>query len=210
MLARVALLSLGAVGLAGAIGAPLASQPVPMEDALSAADVSAIVRTAVGSLNDPSLAAAVVDRAGSILAVYARQGASPFAPDQAVSLARTGAFFSNDHAPLSSRTVRFISGIHFPPGIPNTANAALYGIENTNRGCSAGTVDAAFTALPRPRSWQAASAGLSCDPSDTRGCSLGITTGKADLRDTGVFDATVNPGGMPLYRNGRLLGGVGV
>jgi len=214
MFARVALLSLGLVGVAGALGAqvgtPFASQPLSAEDALSAADVSAIVRTAVSSLNDPSLAAAVVDRAGNILAVYARPDASPLAPDQAVSLARTGAFFSNDHAPLSSRTVRFISGIHFPPDIQNTANAPLYGIENTNRGCSAGTVDAEFTTVPRTRSWQASSAGLSCDPSDTRGCSLGITTGKADLQDTGGFDATVNPGGMPLYRNGRLIGGVGV
>ena len=54
---------------------------------------------------------------------------------EAVSLARTGAFFSNDAAPLSSRTVRFISGIHFPPGVRNTPNGALYGIELTNRGC---------------------------------------------------------------------------
>ena len=210
MFARVALVCITAFGVAGMISAPLASQPIPAEDTLSAADVSAIVRTAVTSLDDPSLAVAVVDRAGNILAVYARPGAAPVAPDQAVSLARTGAFFSNDHAPLSSRTVRFISGIHFPPDIQNTANAPLYGIENTNRGCSAGTVDAAFTALPRPRSWQAGLAGLTCQPSDTRGCSPGITTGKANLQDTGGFDATVNPGGTPLYRNGRLLGGVGV
>ena len=53
----------------------------------------------------------------------------------AVALARTTSFFSNDQAPLSSRTVRFISGIHFPPGIAYTSNAPLYGIENTNRGC---------------------------------------------------------------------------
>ena len=53
----------------------------------------------------------------------------------AVALARTTSFFSNDQAPLSSRTVRFISGIHFPPGIDFTGNAPLYGIENTNRGC---------------------------------------------------------------------------
>jgi len=59
--------------------------------------------------------------------------------DLAVSLARTAAFFSNDQAPLSSRTVRFISGIHFPPGIANTASADLYGIENTNRGCTLST-----------------------------------------------------------------------
>ena len=52
-----------------------------------------------------------------------------------VGLARTAAFFSNNQAPLSTRTVRFISGVHFPPGIRYTGNAALYGIENTNRGC---------------------------------------------------------------------------
>src|SRR5258708_16876237 len=58
------------------------------------------------------------------------------ANDLAVALARTGAFFSNDQAPLSSRTVRFISGIHFPAGIANQPNADLYGLENTNRGCT--------------------------------------------------------------------------
>ena len=81
------------------------------------------------------------------------------ADELAVSLARTGAFFSNDQAPLSSRTVRFISGVHFPPGVMNAPNAALYGIENTNRGCTlstslAATVPPATTiggAQPRPR-----------------------------------------------------------
>jgi hypothetical protein len=94
------------------------------------------------------MAVAVVDRTGQILGVYDRPGADLRTQDIAVSLARTGAFFSNNAAPLSSRTVRFISGIHFPPGVPNTGNAALYGIENTNRGCSAGTQEALFTALP--------------------------------------------------------------
>src|SRR5208337_3802182 len=62
-------------------------------------------------------------------------GASVNVNDLAVALARTAAYFSNDQAPLSSRTVRFISGIHFPPGVTNTQPAPLYGIENTNRGC---------------------------------------------------------------------------
>ena len=199
-----------AIGLAALAGTPLTSQSLPAGDVLSAADASAVVRTALSSVDDPSLTVAVVDRTGKILGLYARPGATPAAPDQAVSLARTGAFFSNDHAPLSSRTVRFISGVHFPPDIQNAANAALYGIENTNRGCSAGTSEADFTALPRPRAWQADIAALPCQPSDTRGCSPGITTGKSNLRDTGGFAATVNPGGTPLYRNGRLLGGVGV
>jgi hypothetical protein len=42
--------------------------------------------------------------------------------------------FSNDQA-LSRRTVRFISGVHFPPGVAMAPTADLYGIENTNRGC---------------------------------------------------------------------------
>ena len=202
--------------LAATLMAPFRPTVVAADDVLSAADAAAVIRTALGALGDASLAVAVVDRAGQILGVSARSGAAPRTPDEAVSLARTGAFFSNDHAPLSSRTVRFISGIHFPPDIPNTANAALYGIENTNRGCSIGTQDAAFTALPRPRAIQGTVTDspqaqvLPCQASDPRGCSPGITTGKANLNDTGGFGATVNPGGMPLYRNGRLLGGVGV
>ncbi len=192
------------------------STAIAADDVLSAADVAAVTRTALTALSDASLAVAVVDRTGQILAVSARGGAAQPTPDQAVSLARTGAFFSNDHAPLSSRTVRFLSGVHFPPDIQNTANAPLYGIENTNRGCSIGTQDAAFTLLPRPRAIQGTLTDpppvevLPCQPSDTRGCSPGVTTGKANLRDTGGFDNTVNPGGQPLYRNGRLLGGVGV
>ena len=186
--------------------APLVLRAFAADEVLSAADAAAVMRTAITALDDSTLAVAVVDRTGQVLAAFARPGAASRAPDEAVALARTGAFFSNDHAPLSSRTVRFISGIHFPPDIRNTGNAALYGIENTNRGCSAGTQDAVFTALPRPRALQA----LPCRPSDTRGCSPGIVTGKATLTDTGGFAATVNPGGTPLYRNGRLVGGVGV
>ena len=66
---------------------------------------------------------AVVDRAGFVLGVFRTQNAPATAlanfgqtldaNDVAVALARTGAFFSNDQAPLSSRTVRFISGDSF-------------------------------------------------------------------------------------------------
>ena len=52
---------------------------------------------------------------GRVLAVYRGIDASPANDDLAVGLARTAAFFSNDQAPLSSRTVRFVSGVHFPP-----------------------------------------------------------------------------------------------
>ena len=100
------------------------------------------------SVNAP-MVVAVADRAGNILAVFETSGAPTTstgnfgqtvpADELAVALARTAAFFSNDQAPLSSRTVRFISGIHFPPGVAGTPNADLYGIENTNRGCTLST-----------------------------------------------------------------------
>ena len=43
--------------------------------------------------------------------------------------------------------------------------------------------------------------------------SVGITTGKADVFDTGQDDLNavpVNPGGIPIYRGGKVIGGVGV
>lgn len=203
---------------------------------LTADDVRAVLTTAAAALGDDTLAAAVVDRTGNILGVYVRPGTGARTPDIAVSLARTGAMFANDQAPLSSRTVRFISGIHFPPGVRNTSTAALYGVENINRGCTVDDAgDAIFNApFPRPVSIEGAfgsGAGglpLPCEPSDTRGCarggpmrdldgrpleSVGITTGKADVRDTGQdHPATVpvNPGGIPIYRDGKVIGGVGV
>jgi hypothetical protein len=114
----------------------------------------------------------------------------------AVSLARTAAFFSNDQAPLSSRTVRFISGIHFPPGITGTPNRPLYGIENTNRGCTLSTNFIVGQSAPPARSITGATTGL------------GVTTGKADVNDSDPN--AVNPGGVPLFRDGILVGGIGV
>ncbi len=201
------------------VGTQSGSQPA----LLRASDVSAILNAGIVSLSDPTLAVAVVDRAGSILGVSARSDATAATHNEAVSLARTGAFFSNDQAPLSSRTVRFISGIHFPPGVRNTPNAALYGIENTNRGCQLDQLgDAVFNQpLVRPRSiagtFGPTGAGqiaepLPCRPSDTSGCSPGITTGKSDIKDGAGLPlmVPVNPGGLPLYRGGRVIGGIGV
>jgi uncharacterized protein GlcG (DUF336 family) len=197
------------------------------DQVLSAGEVLSILTSAATAIGDETMSIAVVDRGGRILGVYARSGADAFAPDTAVTTARTAALFSNANAPLSTRTVRFISGIHFPPGVPNTPNAALYGIENTNRGCQLNAQDTA--PFERPRSIAGsglAGAPLACNPSDTRGCALGnpiglpfravtrqvgFSTGKNDVLDTGApLDVPVNPGGFALYRNGRVVGAVGV
>ena len=220
----------------------LFSQNLPSDRAggnaqiLVADDVRAVLTTAAAALADDTMAAAVVDRTGGILGVYARTGGGAATPDVAVSLARTAAMFSHDQAPLSSRTVRYISGIHFPPGVKNTPSAALYGVENINRGCTVDVQgDAVFNQpFPRPTSIAGAfgdGAGgtpLPCNPADSRGCarggpildeagqplpSVGITTGKSDVFDTGQdrLDAVpVNPGGIPIYRGGKVVGGVGV
>jgi uncharacterized protein GlcG (DUF336 family) len=226
----------------GVIAVPLLSQNTPGDRAggdaqiLTAEDVLAVLNVAATALGSDTMAAAVVDRTGAILGVYTRPGAAERTPDIAATLARSGAMFANDQAPLSSRTVRFISGIHFPPGVRNTPTAALYGVENINRGCRVDIAVAGIfrTPVPRPTSIAGtfgAGAGipaLPCEPSDTRGCarggpmldlegrelsSVGITTGKADVLDSGQTSPAsvpVNPGGIPIYRGGRVIGGVGV
>ena len=181
------------------------SAPPPATAALSAADVQNIVQGAAEAADVASMVIAVVDRVGNVLAVYRKPGAGTSATgnfgatvdvnDLAVALARTAAYFSNDAAPLSSRTVRFISGIHYPPGVANTVNAALYGIENTNRGCTLATNYLAG---------QAVQPSLSLGG----GTGLGVITGKADLVDSDPN--AVNPGGVPIFRNGVVVGGVGV
>src|SRR6266436_3063606 len=140
----------GVVSMLDLGSARLASQQMPRggpAQTLTPDDVTAIINASASAISDGGMAVAVVDRAGTILGVYAR-GAAASTPDVAVSLARTTAYFSNDQAPLSSRTVRFISGIHFPAGIKNTGNAALYGVENINRGCALDADDALYRLAP--------------------------------------------------------------
>jgi len=204
--AIAAALTLGASGCGGIVG-PLTSAPPPSSvQNLTAADVTALSQAAAQAADPNTMVIAVVDRAGNILGVFRKPSAPALAAgdfsaqvdtsELAVSLARTAAFFSNDQAPLSSRTVRFLSGIHFPPGIADTPNAPLYGIENSNRGCTLSTNFIAGQSLPPARSISGATTGL------------GMATGKSDVNDS---DSTaVNPGGVPLFRGGSLVGGIGV
>src|SRR5258708_27559518 len=138
---RKIMLALGVLltsGIAGALAMLLfgcagsstnvAPPPAPAVQALQVADVQNIVTAAVNSVN-VDMVIAVVDRAGFVLGVFRTQNAPVATPGNfgsvqdadyvAVALARPAAFFSNDQAPLSSRTVRFISGIPFPPAAMN-------------------------------------------------------------------------------------------
>src|SRR5580704_14604467 len=197
-------LALLLLGCGGGGSTPTPPPPVATVQPLQVADVQNIVQAAVNSMN-VDMVVAVVDRAGFVLGVFRTQnapataignfGQSLDANDVAVALARTGAFFSNDQAPLSSRTVRFISGIHFPPGVTNQPPADLYGIENTNRGCTL-VSGAAFQNQIPPSLALGGSVGL------------GVLTGKADAMDSNP--QAVNPGGVPVFYQNVVVGGVGV
>lgn len=187
---------------------------------LSAADVEAVLLETARVFDIP-YTVAVTNREGVVLGVFEKTGAPPTTtslinfkfrldaggnqvlsppegtPDVAIALARTASFFSNNQAPLSSRTVRFISGIHFPPGIKNTPNAALYGIENTNRGCFLSNDYLPGKEIPR-------SLRLNGDPG------IGVVTGKRDVGDSIPYPSVLNPGGIPIYSGTKVLGGVGV
>lgn len=209
MMIRVSLTLMAIVGLYGCGG--LGGTPNPPaangigQGVLTSAEVQGVVQRAAQSINS-NMSIAVSDRTGRLLAVFRKFGANPSSinarkqlvpnddDETAAGLARTAAFFSHNQAPLSSRTVRFISGAHFPPGVSNAANAPLYGIENTNRG--APTPPGLDVLFPAP---------VSID--GTRP-SKGIVTGKTDVMDS---DPTaVNPGGVPIYKGGQMAGGVGI
>jgi uncharacterized protein GlcG (DUF336 family) len=185
--------------------AQLAVPPGGPTSPLTAGEVTAVITAAAAALSNDTLVIAVVDREGNILGLFRKNGAPATVNillanrrldvncnELAVSLARTGAFFSNDQAPLSSRTVQFISREHFPPifafdgtvtGAKNTPPGALWDIENTNKGC---TLSAAYNA------------GMEITPP------LSV-----DRTTTGLGIAAL-PGGVPLFKMGKVVGGVGV
>ena len=148
---------------------------------LSVDEVRAIVAYAAGI--SPGASVVVSDRPGNILAIYPGAGSNADV-ERALSLARTGAFFSSFGTPLSSRTVRYISRANFPEGIPNQPAGALFGIEATNRGCNLNVSYLPGQSFPQ------------------------LLNATGDGYGLGI--ATV-PGGAPLFRNGEnVVGGIGV
>ena len=151
---------------------------------LTSDEVQTLVTNAALAAAGDGMAIVVVDRPGNPLAIFRRSQTSDADVEKALSLARTGAFFSSQRTPLGSRTVRSISRVNFPEGIPNQPSGALYGIENTNRGCDFNVQFLPGQAVPR----------------------LLNATGDG----YGLGMATV-PGGVTLFRNGEtVVGGIGV
>ncbi len=184
----------------------------PAQEALTVSEVQQILAQAVGEAqarNKPAIIS-VVDRVGNVLAVFRMNGApmrmltsrrtatgriaNPGIDAQglevdatmgAISKAVTGAYLSSSGNAFTTRTASMIVQEHFPPA-PNTPgleSGPLFGVQ--------------FSQLP-------------CSDLNTR-----FVTGNAGAAAfTGPkrspLGLAADPGGLPLYKNGVVVGGIGV
>ena len=112
-------------------------------ETLSADEVDTLLKRASAVSASQDAIIAIVDRGGNILGVRMESGVSSsitssdalktFAIDGALAKARTGAFFGNNQAPLTSRTVEFISQTTMTERVVNStpdgvsADSSLFG-----------------------------------------------------------------------------------
>jgi uncharacterized protein GlcG (DUF336 family) len=137
---------------------------------------------------------AVVDREGFVLGVWSL-APSPSALDvfDAITKAGTAAFLSSDQHAFTSRTAGFIVQQNFPPGIKNRPTGPLVGVNFSSMTFS----DVNFFKDPRGYSPLAYGGG------GTNG------TPVVPLALSAISGLAGSPGGVPLFKNGKLVGGVG-
>jgi uncharacterized protein GlcG (DUF336 family) len=176
----------------------LAARPACAQ--LTLADVQTVVAQAVsravaltGSPLATNAVIALADREGWVLGVWAlntnSSSADPLVAD-AIAKAGSAAFLSSDNNAFSSRTAGDIVQQHFPPGIANTAPGPLVGVNFSQLAFSD------INKLKAPGSVI------------SYGSSPGLTLVPPPLPITGGLAGT--PGGVPLYKNGLLVGAIGV
>jgi uncharacterized protein GlcG (DUF336 family) len=171
---------------------------------LTEADVRRIITQAAtrAAQISPRSVIAVTDREGYVLGVWNVRGGMTSTGEIAtcVSKAGTAAFLSSDQNAFTSRTAGFIIQQHFPPGVNNTPTGPLVGVGLSNLFFSDVNhfkrLDGHYSPVPYP---PCTITGLPCGPSPG-------TLGSPILGTS--LDGS--PGGVPLYKNGHLVGGVGV
>jgi uncharacterized protein GlcG (DUF336 family) len=188
---------------------------------LTTADVGGIIAQVVQEAKARKKPAtiAIVDRLGAVLAVYRMAGAPatlpvetnpkgqnanelvdglsgvssvtiqgkryPIVPTQMEALAKaiTGAYLSSSHGnAFSTRTASQIVQDHYNPGTENAASGPLYGTQ--------------FSSLP-------------CSDLMMR-FDAAIPTSATQGPHRSPLGLAGDPGGFPLYKNGELVGGIGV
>ncbi len=189
-----------AASVQGCTGGCAAATPT----ALTIAEVNRILSQAVQEAQARGMPAtiAVVDRSGNVLAVYKMTGAPGFTisggrgvvgglegvnivPSEygAISKAITGAYLSSEGNAFSTRTASQIVQENFNPGEIGSPGGPLFGVQFSSLSCSdvVGT-----TAVPKP-----------------------IVNPLAGPKPS-PLGLAADPGGLPLYKNGIVVGGIGV
>jgi uncharacterized protein GlcG (DUF336 family) len=184
---------------------PNAPEPTPTAPPpvfLAQSDVDTIVVQAVNQANALGAPAtiAVVDRVGNVLALTQMagapleaivtsgrgvngglEGAMPPTMLEAISKAVTGAYLSSQGNAFSTRTANQIIQQNFNPGVMDNPSGPLFGVQFSQLFCSD------FN-MPAPSTMGATSVGPHYSP-------LGFAA---------------DSGGLPIYKNGILVGGIGV
>ena len=129
---------------------------------------------------------AVVDTQGNVLGVFRMEDGTNFSYDIAVQKARTAALFSDDTHAFTPRAIGFMSQKFFPIGID--------------------------TGLPGPLSKFQDKLSFGDQFSELQQLAGGDPTFLGqNLKNTPFHNGvTIFPGGVPLYKNGVLVGAVGV
>lgn len=173
---------------------------------LSAGDVERVISRAVAEANalDGAATIAVVDRVGNVLGVFRMTGAEEFvtvtsthelgapvvggledlnfipATLAAIAKAVTGAYLSTTQNAFTTRTASQIIQENFNPGERDVPSGPLFGVQ--------------FSQLPCSDFSQRFSAGAP----------VGVGPHRSPL------GLSADPGGLPLYINGEVVGGIGV
>jgi len=208
---------------------PFIAGTAPSTNALTASDVGTIITHAAQQANitraairqplgsNARVTIAVVDTAGIVLGVFRQQDAPVFGFDVAVQKARTATFFSGANAATALRTAGFGSyvdraaadGLRFDGTVAFTDRATGFlhrpffpdGINDT----AAGPFSTALA------DWSPFNDGLQLDLVKTNflasviGPAVPCTSIPALPNGIQIF-----PGSVPLYKNGVLVGGIGI
>ncbi len=234
---------------------PVGATPSAPQQTITPDEVNALLQRAAAASASSDAIIVIADRNGSILGVRVESGVSAaitgnlsnlvFAVDGAYAKALTGAYFGNNQAPLTSRTIQNISQStiterevksnpnitdpnsalrgpgfvapvgskgHFPPNVANTPQVDLFQIEHTNRdGTFAvgpdrikGTGDDVGRAQRFNINPNLVPAGKALTVPDSFGFQSGLLP---TAQSRGI--ATL-PGGVPIFKNGQSVGGIGV
>jgi uncharacterized protein GlcG (DUF336 family) len=169
---------------------------------LTASDVNTIVLQAINeaAARGKPATIAIVDRVGNVLTVTQMPGAPAMStvesghgnntglenvsvPTTLTALAKayTGAYLSSNGNAFSTRTANYIVQEHFPPSVQSQPAGPLFGVQFSQLACSD------FNTVASP--------------------AAGGTSGGPHRSPLGF---SADSGGLPIYKNGVLAGGIGV